>query len=377
LIKKDVRNQKEFLYSIVISLKPYNSLKVYLLGQKLQRIVIAELEKNIPQSISVAMCTYNGAKYLHEQLDSITNQTRLPDELIVCDDCSSDNTIQIVKEFASKAPFLVRYYVNSKNLGPTKNFEKAITLCNGDIIALADQDDVWKTQKLSKYEMALIKHPTAGYVFSNAEILDENLISLNSCLWDMLRFTHEGFNSNIINQINTLLERNVVTGMSMAFRALIKKLVLPVSPLWSHDGWIALLASSAGLQGIALPEKLAYYRRHTDQVIGIQKYSKFRAAITSLRTNERENDDIEDYRKRSMRLQAIRDQLIEKQCAQESCTSHAMKIIKKKSDHLLMRGEIRLMKSTSLKLAMIMTEIKNGGYRHSGSWTSVIKDLLF
>src|SRR5688572_14133745 len=99
---------------------------------------------------SVAMCTYNGARYLKEQLDSFTVQTRLPDELIVCDDGSSDETCQIVSTFAASAPFTVRLEVNQQTLGSTQNFAKAIQLCRGDLIALCDQDDVWLPGKLDK-----------------------------------------------------------------------------------------------------------------------------------------------------------------------------------------------------------------------------------
>ena len=93
--------------------------------------------------ISVAMCTYNGGKYLREQLISIAKQARLPDELIVCDDVSNDATLQILNEFQKMAPFPIRIHRNGVRLGVTKNFEQAIALCNGDIIALSDQDDVW------------------------------------------------------------------------------------------------------------------------------------------------------------------------------------------------------------------------------------------
>ncbi|MBC7931137.1 MAG: glycosyltransferase, partial [Rubrivivax sp.] len=93
--------------------------------------------------LSIAMCTYDGGRYLAEQLASIAAQTRAPDELVVCDDRSRDETTSIVRRFAETAPFPVRLYVNEQNLGSTRNFEKAIGLCEGELIALSDQDDVW------------------------------------------------------------------------------------------------------------------------------------------------------------------------------------------------------------------------------------------
>src|SRR5215208_90703 len=103
----------------------------------------------------VAMCTYNGAQFVAEQLDSIAAQTRRPDELVVCDDGSDDATPEIIREFAHRASFPLRFYVNETNLGSTRNFERAISLCEGDFIALADQDDVWLPEKLERLERAL------------------------------------------------------------------------------------------------------------------------------------------------------------------------------------------------------------------------------
>src|SRR5690349_20095217 len=124
--------------------------------------------------ISVAMCTYNGARFLPEQLESIAAQTRLPGELVVCDDRSTDESAEIVRDFARRSPFSVRLEINQENLGSTKNFEKAIGLCQGEIIALADQDDVWHGQKLSCLAGVLENDDRIGAVFSDAELIEEN-----------------------------------------------------------------------------------------------------------------------------------------------------------------------------------------------------------
>ena len=93
--------------------------------------------------ISIAMTTFNGESFLKDQLESISNQTYLPDELIISDDCSSDNTIKIIENFIDRAPYEIRLIKNIKNNGFTKNFEIALNACQGDIIFLADQDDYW------------------------------------------------------------------------------------------------------------------------------------------------------------------------------------------------------------------------------------------
>src|SRR6185295_6827977 len=98
------------------------------------------------------MCTWNGAAYLRDQLESIAAQTRLPDELIMCDDASIDGTPAIARAFAARAPFPVRLEINEATVGVRQNFTKAIAACTGDLIALSDQDDVWRPDKLRVIE---------------------------------------------------------------------------------------------------------------------------------------------------------------------------------------------------------------------------------
>lgn len=222
------------------------------------------------------MCTYNGARHLQAQLSSIAAQTRLPDELVICDDQSSDDTIAIIERFADDAPFPVHLHINEKNLGSTKNFEKAISLCGGDIIALADQDDVWYRDKLMRTEALFASAPGIGAVFTDAEMVDENLESLGYCLWQCLRFSElEQLMFAEGKAFDLLLMRNVVTGATMAFRAKFKQLILPIpvnvelskNTKLIHDGWIALLISAVA--DIAfLHEPLIMYRQHAGQQLG-------------------------------------------------------------------------------------------------------------
>ena len=141
-----------------------------------------------PHRISVALCTYNGAKYLAEQLDSIAAQTLAPTEMIVCDDGSTDGTLGMVEHFASRASFPVRLRSNAENLGSTENFSRAIRACRGDVVALADQDDVWLPQKLERIARAFETHPRAGVAFSDATVVDEDLNPLGR-LWETVGFT--------------------------------------------------------------------------------------------------------------------------------------------------------------------------------------------
>src|SRR5262245_39471269 len=132
------------------------------------------------RKISIALCTYNGTKYLSSQLESYLAQTCPPDEVVVCDDCSQDETVSTLNEFAERAPFPVRIFVNERNLGSTKNFEKAISLCSGDIIFLSDQDDAWASNKIERIVEEFDRDSEVGMVFSNAELVDETMQPLGS-----------------------------------------------------------------------------------------------------------------------------------------------------------------------------------------------------
>lgn len=227
--------------------------------------------------LSVAMCTYNGAMYLPEQLDSIAAQTRQPDELIVCDDGSTDGTPNVVRAFAAQMPFPVRVHVNAENLGSTRNFEQAIGLCTGDLIALADQDDWWHPDKLRRLEEALRQRGDAGLVFSDGEIVDQHLRPLGLRLWQAARFGEAEQKLFAEGEgLKVLLSHNVVTGAAMAFRTEFRKFVLPIpEDLMQdgmrvlHDGWIALIISAIA-EIIFVPEPLFKYRQHSRQQLGVR-----------------------------------------------------------------------------------------------------------
>ncbi|CAN5265108.1 N/A [soil metagenome] len=222
-------------------------------------------------SFSVAMCTYNGEKYLPEQLASIATQSRQPDELVVCDDASTDRTLEILENFRGQVRFPVRIFVNEVNLGSTLNFEKAIRLCAEENIALADQDDVWFVGKLERLGQLLESSSSIGAVFSDAVVVDSDLRPLGYRLWEASYFgSRDQKRVNGGKGYDVLLNRNVVTGATLAFRANLRKLILPLSPSWVHDGWIALIVA-AHRDIAAVPEPLIYYRQHEEQQIGARR----------------------------------------------------------------------------------------------------------
>ena len=133
--------------------------------------------------LSIAMATWNGARYLREQLDSFRAQSRLPDELVVCDDHSTDGTTAILEEFRRTAPFHVNILVNPKQIGYVGNFEQAVEMCEGDVILLSDQDDVWLPEKLAEHEAVYRARPEVGMAFSDGTIVDSDLAPLSLSLY--------------------------------------------------------------------------------------------------------------------------------------------------------------------------------------------------
>jgi len=221
--------------------------------------------------ISIALCTYNGEKYIREQLISLLNQTILPDEIIVCDDNSTDDTVSIINTFSNENQFNI--FVNTKNIGTIKNFEKAISLTTGDIIFLSDQDDIWYPDKIEKMINAFDNNLGNLLVFSNGDLIDGNGVLIGSTLWDKWDFNLEirkNWKNNELAFNDLFKNNNKVTGATVAFCKELKNNILPINipfEYW-HDVWIALHAS--GLNGLHfIEESLIQYRIHSNQQIGI------------------------------------------------------------------------------------------------------------
>ena len=217
------------------------------------------------------MTTYNGASFLREQLDSIFAQARLPDELIVCDDQSSDETPRLLHEYAAKAPFPMTVVINDQRLGSTKNFEQAIRLCSGDLIALSDQDDVFYPRKLEVIELRFQDDSDLGLVFTNGDLIDGQGRPLSGDMWKAFRFSRRM--QQMLSDpraYDLLLSWSFVTGATTVFRSKFKDLLLPIpaeAPTFVHDRWIAVLIGAVARVGL-VQEKLIAYRLHSNQQIG-------------------------------------------------------------------------------------------------------------
>jgi glycosyltransferase involved in cell wall biosynthesis len=218
---------------------------------------------------SVALCTYNGEKYLRQQLESILNQTISIDEIIICDDRSSDNTINILYEYQKKHQEIIKIHQNETNLKCVKNFEKAIKLCSGDIIFLSDQDDIWIENKVETLLEIFQKENSINCIATGGICIDEKDSFISGfSIWDVLIHLKE---QNLpYDYLDLLLfSGNFATGATMAFRKKISDdfLPIPIVENFFHDEWIALIMALNN-EFYFLTEKLIKYRIHENQQVG-------------------------------------------------------------------------------------------------------------
>ena len=219
--------------------------------------------------ISVAMCTYNGEKYIREQLISVINQSLPPDELVICDDLSTDNTVDIIKNILKRWNGKLKLVVNQQNLGFSKNFEKAINLCAGDYIFLCDQDDVWDLNKISIIMGIFNSEKDAALVFHDAMIVDEQLRLLKQSFWDCLNFNYKNF---IVMNYSHLSYENIIQGCACAFKKTVFEKAKPFPEFALHDEWLGLVGITLG-KVIPVPHALLQYRQSSNNALGAGKVS--------------------------------------------------------------------------------------------------------
>jgi len=223
--------------------------------------------------LSVALCTYNGAPFLEQQLNSILEQTVQVNEIVVCDDGSTDNTLGILETYEKRFPNLIKLFTNDIALGTVKNFEKAIALTKGKLIFLSDQDDIWHKNKVEIMSRFFQENNTCKLLFTDGLLIDDNGVRLKATLWEKWGFDTNFRNSwrNNENAFKDLIiNHNKITGATVCFHSSLKATVLPIAIPYGywHDVWLGLHA--AAQQGLMFIEKpLISYRIHDKQQIGL------------------------------------------------------------------------------------------------------------
>ena len=261
--------------------------------------------------LSVVLPTYNGSKYIREQLHSIQNQTLQDFELVVCDDCSTDDTVAILKEYAKKDE-RIHVYLNEHNLGFKKNFENAISKSTGDFIALCDQDDIWLPDHL---EILLKEMKDDTQVVCGKPIfVDENDEELPDKFDYFLMYRDPITNEDIARHI--FLGRSTYQGASMLIRKSFFKKALPIPEgAYYHDSWFAILACF--MDGfVSVDKPTMRYRRFSDSVtfgdIRISAAKRFCASIVYDYTTKDRLSLIDGIRDRLKKLPLDKTNLLNK-----------------------------------------------------------------
>lgn len=329
--------------------------------------------------VSIALCIYNGAKFLPDQLESFLSQTRLPDEVIICDDCSSDESLKLAEEFARKADFTVKVFRNRQNIGLIKNFEKAISLCCGDIIFLSDQDDVWMPQKIELILKEFEKSSEVGLVFSNAELVDEQLTPIGLKLSDITYTEKIGKLEKRGKFFEELLKRNYITGSTAAFRSIFREKLLPFPediPELIHDAWIAFVIYVLA-EHTFIKEPLVKYRQHSSQQLGLlinnplSKLSRDGAYDYVINVNQTEIERVEKILNEFRARPSLSEKLPQIEPA-------ALRILEENQETIKhLKNRQSLLYQSNKRISSVWREYRSGRYsKYSGGLKSVAKDLL-
>lgn len=319
--------------------------------------------------ISIAMATYNGAKYLREQLDSFITQTRKPDELVICDDKSTDFTLKIINDFIKTAPFDVRVYTNEHRLGYSKNFDRAITYCLGDIIFISDQDDVWFPRKIERIEKIFDLLNSVLVVIHDAELVDGKL---KSCGITRLE---QGFISKFPHSLI------ITTGCFTAFRKELCSLLLPIPvEQFSYDAWIHKVGDVFGRR-LIVKESLQLYRRHGENVSKLPLNQTKIATSSDIKRLYLQKSSKQSCMGRLDSLSLLATRIIEKKNLVDKALGdlECEKAINKINKEInAMKNRINILnKNRVFRIFPAFKSYIKGEYGYSSGYRSLVRDLIY
>jgi glycosyltransferase involved in cell wall biosynthesis len=232
-------------------------------------------------TVSVALCTYNGASYIEEQLTSILSQRLLPSEIVISDDGSSDDTVAKSRAITdaytamNEHSPIFHYLLNAAPKGVAQNFQQAIQATSSDLVALSDQDDVWADNRLERLVDSFATESDLLLMGSGAQAIDAKGKSLGFTLFEAIAVTPtewEQLESGCA--YDALIRRNLFTGATMIFRRDLFELAAPFPKYWLHDEWLAIVGAAVGQVSLSR-EQLTGYRQHGANVAGITSQTKF------------------------------------------------------------------------------------------------------
>lgn len=218
--------------------------------------------------VAVAIATWNGERYLRQQLDSIAANSRTPEEIVLVDDCSADDTVVIAEEFARRAPCAMRIKRNKERLGFNASFQRAASLADGDVVLFSDQDDVWLPHHVESLVTPFENQRDVAVVVSDSLYVDAELRPTGQTLWMVERF-HRSDLRRVRSgwQFPGWVRHRAIAGHGMAVRADLRPVLLPFGVDWMYDQWLGLTAAACGSVVIE-PRPLTLHRQHDRQALG-------------------------------------------------------------------------------------------------------------
>lgn len=224
--------------------------------------------------ISIVVATYNGEKFIEEQLNSLVNQTVMPNEIVISDDNSTDSTVDICRKFKNKSTVEVKIFNNKNYHGVTGNFENAAKNATGNIVFFSDQDDVWYENKIEETLKAFQNYPTCVGVFSNADCVDVNLNKLgatfNDSCWPKFKFLPFKEDMYLLKSekyLKSAIAGNILGGCCLAIKNHYLKEMFDFCPYTYHDNWLSYCMLALG-DAVAINKSLFAYRLHGNNTVG-------------------------------------------------------------------------------------------------------------
>lgn len=316
--------------------------------------------------VSVALCTHNGARFVGQQVQSILAQSRRPDQLVVSDDASTDDSVAIIRSLVADSDVELVVLENPVALGYVANFEQALRATNGDLVALSDQDDVWHPDRIERAVALFESDAELLMVHADARLVDEHGADLGHTLFDALGVTAaERAEAASGDELAVLLRRNLVTGATAMFRRRAVELAVPFPEHWVHDEWLAMIATSAG-RGMLVDEPIVDYRQHGSNQIGVTRLG-LRGKIGRI---------LEPRNGRNVYL-AARAAVLEERLAQlgDAVRPDALARVRAKLAHLRVRETFS--RHRIARLVPVLREAATGRYAHySRGAGDILRDLL-
>lgn len=319
-------------------------------------------------TVSVALCTYNGARYIEQQLRSILAQTLPPDELVISDDGSTDDTLAIISQVLDELDTPVRAEViaNGSPLGVVANFQQAMLATTGELVALCDQDDVWHEDRIAVAVQRFEASESLMLVHTDARLIDGVGAPLGHSLFDALGISaRERAEAAAGDELGVLLRRNLVTGATAMVRRAVLGPAVPFAPLWVHDEWIAMIAASIG-DGELLDAELVDYRQHGANQIGVRKLG-LRGKLGRI---------LEPRNGRNVYLANRARLLVERLAEHEGLVrADALRRTREKLEHLTVRAAFS--RNRFARVVPVLRELRTGRYAlYSRGYGDALRDLL-